>query len=89
MRTSLLGVLGALGALGLAAARRRARRRGSRLGGPSSFDPDHGFGAHFTLDYDFEYHHAGIFREKIVPGAQPGDPTALGRDLVYSSSRHT
>jgi hypothetical protein len=85
----MLGVLGAVGALGLAAIAAPPAVAGPDSEVPSSFDPDHGFGAHFTLDYDFEYHHAGIFREKIVPGAQPGDPTALGRDLVYSSSRHT
>jgi hypothetical protein len=57
---------------------------------PSSFDPDHGFGAHLTLDYDFEYHHSQIERETIDPDARPGvDPTQLRKELVYSSQRHT
>ncbi len=67
---------------------------GAAVAGPdsevtSSFDVGHGFGLHATLGYQFRYHTAGIARERIVPGTQPGDPTALERDLVYASMRHT
>ncbi|HTJ47788.1 MAG TPA: hypothetical protein VL463_37080 [Kofleriaceae bacterium] len=57
---------------------------------PSSFDPDHGFGAHVTLDYDFSYRHSVIERETIDGTATPGqDPTQLRREFIFSSQRHT
>jgi hypothetical protein len=52
--------------------------------------PDGGPGMHVTVDYDFSYRHSVIERETIDGSATPGvDPTALRKEFVYSSQRHT
>jgi hypothetical protein len=56
----------------------------------SSFYDDDRYDLHIVIDYEYELRQSTILRERVGEGgAGPGDPIPLGRDLVFTSSRHT